>query len=67
MVNDGFQPWFSDRSKFGLRNLGGFEGQCTEEGLATINTALRGRVKLLWGAALAYCKRPGISDWQNTD
>lgn len=54
MVNDGFQPWFSNRSRFGLRNLGGIEGQCTEEGLASINTALRGRVKLLWSAALAY-------------
>ena len=56
MLNDGFQPWFSDRARFGLRGLGAFEGQCSEEGLATINTCLRGRVKLLWGSALAYCK-----------
>lgn len=56
MLNDGFQPWFSDRAKFGLRSLGAFEGKCTEEGLAAINTVLRGRVKLLWGAAFAYCE-----------
>ncbi|CAL1540294.1 unnamed protein product, partial [Lymnaea stagnalis] len=54
MFNDGFQPWFSHRSKFGLRNMGSFESQCTEEGLASINTALRGRAKFLWGAAFTY-------------
>ncbi|KAH9490906.1 hypothetical protein Btru_039747 [Bulinus truncatus] len=54
MYNDGFQPWFSSRSKFGLRNLGSFENQCTEEGLASINTVLRGRAKFLWGAAFTY-------------
>ncbi|XP_059170391.1 putative tyrosine carboxypeptidase MATCAP2 isoform X2 [Physella acuta] len=54
MFNDGLQPWFSDRSKFGLRNMGSFESQSTEEGLASVNTALRGRVKFLWGAAFTY-------------
>ncbi|CAG5131548.1 unnamed protein product [Candidula unifasciata] len=54
MLNDGLQPWFSDRERFGLRRSGSFESKCTEEGLATINTVLRGRVQFLWGAAFAY-------------
>ncbi|BFZ25265.1 hypothetical protein BsWGS_28304 [Bradybaena similaris] len=54
MINDGLQPWFSDRQRFGLRRHGSFESKCTEEGLATINTVLRGRLQFLWGAAFAY-------------
>ncbi|KAK0052568.1 hypothetical protein Bpfe_017927 [Biomphalaria pfeifferi] len=64
MFNDGFQPWFSHRSKFGLRNLGSFENMCNEEGLASINTVLRGRAKFLWGAAFTYyaaCKSVELS------
>lgn len=64
LINDGFQPWFSDRTRFDLRGMGSFEGQCTEEGLASIHTALRGRVRLLWSPALAYytaCKAAEMS------
>ncbi|RUS72668.1 hypothetical protein EGW08_019564 [Elysia chlorotica] len=64
LINDGFQPWFSERTRFNLRSMGSFEGQCTEEGLASIHTALRGRVRLLWSPALAYytaCKAAEMS------
>ncbi|GFO03518.1 importin subunit alpha-1-like [Plakobranchus ocellatus] len=64
LINDGFQPWFSDRTRFDLRSMGSFEGQCTEEGLASIHTSLRGRVRLLWSPALAYytaCKAAEMS------
>ncbi|GFS14271.1 hypothetical protein ElyMa_004903400 [Elysia marginata] len=64
LINDGFQPWFSDRTRFDLRGMGSFEGQCTEEGLASIHTSLRGRVRLLWSPALAYyaaCKAAEMS------
>ena len=33
------------------------EALCTEEGLATLNTHMSARVKLLWGPALAYWTR----------
>ncbi|KAK7107849.1 microtubule-associated tyrosine carboxypeptidase 1-like isoform X1 [Littorina saxatilis] len=52
--NDGFQPWFYDRKKFGLRGVGSFESLCTEEGLASINTLLRAKEKYLWLSALVY-------------
>ncbi|XP_076466777.1 microtubule-associated tyrosine carboxypeptidase 1-like isoform X2 [Babylonia areolata] len=52
--NDGFQPWFYDRKKFGLRGTGSFESLCTEEGLASINTTLRAKERFLWLSALTY-------------
>jgi len=54
MVNDGLQPWFSDRSKFGLRQQHAREFVAAEEGLAAINTVLGARTKYLWSAALVY-------------
>ena len=56
MVNDGLQPWFSDRRKFGMRAGGSRESVATEEGLATLNTVLGARTKYLWAAAILYCK-----------
>lgn len=56
MTNDGLQPWFSDRKKFGLRPMSCRESSATEEGLATLNTVLNSRSKYLWKAALTYCE-----------
>ena len=56
MFNDGFQPWYSDRKKFGMRPMSSRESNATEEGLATINTVLQGKTKYLWSAALLSCK-----------
>lgn len=52
--NDGLQPWFADRTRFGIRGLSGLEQLRTEEGLAAINTVLNAKVKYLWGPALLY-------------
>ena len=38
--NDGLQPWFADRKKFGLRGLDTPELMATEEGLAACHTLL---------------------------
>ncbi|XP_067676576.1 uncharacterized protein [Haliotis asinina] len=54
MYNDGLQPWFSDRKRFGLRGMSSFEGMCTEEGLAAIHTALRANSNFLFLPALVY-------------
>ena len=61
--NDGFQPWFYDRQRFGLRSVGSFESLCTEEGLAAINTTLRAKEKFLWLSALTYCAYYLYSVW----
>ncbi|XP_025097973.1 uncharacterized protein KIAA0895-like isoform X2 [Pomacea canaliculata] len=52
--NDGLQPWYSDRGRFGLRNAQALESMCSEEGLAAINTAIRSREPYLWLNALKY-------------
>ncbi|XP_061193551.1 uncharacterized protein LOC133201768 isoform X1 [Saccostrea echinata] len=52
--NDGLQPWFMDRKRFGVRGLGSLEQLRTEEGLACINTVLNARVRYLWSSALQY-------------
>jgi len=54
MVNDGFQPWYSDRKRFGLRSGSCRESVSTEEGLATVNTLLNANTKYLFSAALLY-------------
>ncbi|KAK3747754.1 hypothetical protein QZH41_008784 [Actinostola sp. cb2023] len=54
MNNDGLQPWFSNRQKFGLRPSKSYCGVICEEGLAAINTTLQSHVKLLWAPALLY-------------
>ena len=56
MVNDGLQPWFSDREKFGLRAMKTREYLASEEGLATLNTIISANSKYLFRAALQYCK-----------
>ncbi len=56
MCNDGLQPWFASRDKFGIKSLRSYQLLRTEEGLATINTVLNARVKYLWYPALLYCK-----------
>ncbi|XP_048769630.2 microtubule-associated tyrosine carboxypeptidase-like isoform X3 [Ostrea edulis] len=52
--NDGLQPWFMDRKRFGVRGLGSLEQLRTEEGLACINTVLNAKVRYLWSSALQY-------------
>jgi len=54
MCNDGLQPWFASRDKFGIKSLRSYQLLRTEEGLATINTVLNARVKYLWYPALLY-------------
>jgi len=64
MVNDGLQPWYSDRKKFGLRGGGSRESVTTEEGLATVNTLLNAKTKYLFSSALLYyasCKAVTMS------
>ena len=56
MVNDGLQPWFSDRKKFGLRGMKTRDSVASEEGLAAVNTILNAKHKYLWSAALVYCR-----------
>ncbi|XP_074656244.1 microtubule-associated tyrosine carboxypeptidase 1-like [Tubulanus polymorphus] len=53
-LNDGFQPWFSDRKKFGLKGLQSKTLQCTEEGIATIHTLLSAQHHFLAVSALTY-------------
>eukprot|EP00058_Branchiostoma_floridae_P013636 XP_002599124.1 hypothetical protein BRAFLDRAFT_81790 [Branchiostoma floridae] len=55
MLNDGFQPWYSNRDGFGLRSCRSWEAIAIEEGLATVNTMLQAKVKYLWVPALLYC------------
>ncbi|KAH3729396.1 hypothetical protein DPMN_055364 [Dreissena polymorpha] len=52
--NDGLQPWFADRTRFGVRGVSGLDHLRTEEGLAAINTILNAKVRYLWGPALLY-------------
>ncbi|XP_071818934.1 microtubule-associated tyrosine carboxypeptidase 1-like [Apostichopus japonicus] len=52
--NDGLQPWFSNRLKFGLQKLKSYSLQQTEEGLAALNTVLKARSKYLFYPALLY-------------
>jgi hypothetical protein len=56
MLNDGFQPWFSNRKLFGLRSLNSRHLKTTEEGFAAINTLLQLNCRLLWWPAFLYCK-----------
>ncbi len=55
-INDGLQPWFSDRPRFGLRALKSQNLLETEEGLAAINTLLQANYKMLFFPALTYCE-----------
>lgn len=53
-LNDGLQPWFSDRKKFGLRGYGSRDTMITEEGLAALNTVVMANTKFLFAPALLY-------------
>nr|XP_039274365.1 uncharacterized protein LOC120348313 [Styela clava] len=53
-INDGLQPWFANRVKFGLHSFKSQALKDTEEGLASLNTAFESKVKLLWGPAMLY-------------
>ncbi|XP_045197578.2 uncharacterized protein LOC123552187 isoform X1 [Mercenaria mercenaria] len=52
--NDGLQPWFAERTRFGIRGISGLEHLRTEEGLAAVNTILNANCRYLWGPALLY-------------
>ncbi|KAL4232574.1 hypothetical protein ACF0H5_007264 [Mactra antiquata] len=52
--NDGLQPWFAERTKFGIRGTSCLEQLRTEEGLAAVNTILNAKCRYLWGPALLY-------------
>lgn len=52
--NNGYQPWFADRKKFGLRPRESRETVSTEEGLASLNTTINAKSKLLWQPAMLY-------------
>nr|XP_054753362.1 uncharacterized protein LOC129259115 [Lytechinus pictus] len=53
-VNDGIQPWFSNREQFGLKKFSSHLLLETEEGLATINTLIQANKKFLWFPAILY-------------
>lgn len=55
-INDGLQPWFANRLKFGLGTYKCQSMKDTEEGLASLNTAFESKVKYIWGPAMLYCK-----------
>ena len=54
-MNDGLQPWFSNRKRFDLRTPRSYAGRVNEEGLAAINTIYQAQVKMLFLPALLYC------------
>ena len=54
-MNDGLQPWFSNRKKFDLRTPRSYAGRVNEERLAAINTIYQAQVKMLFLPALLYC------------
>lgn len=54
--NDGFQVWYPCRTKFGMSPGRCYEMLLSEEGLATVNTYLSLKCKLLWKPALSYCE-----------
>ncbi|XP_070568776.1 microtubule-associated tyrosine carboxypeptidase 1-like [Ptychodera flava] len=53
-LNDGLQPWYSNRDRFGLRGVKSLQLLETEEGLATVNTHIQAKVPLLFMPALVY-------------
>lgn len=55
-MNDGLQPWYSNRKNFDLRTPKSYTGMVNEEGLAAINTIYEAQVKMLFLPALLYCK-----------
>lgn len=54
-LNEGHQPWTLRRAEIGLTAPNSRVGLQTEEGLATLNTVLHAKSKLLFSAALLYC------------
>ncbi|PAA52501.1 hypothetical protein BOX15_Mlig008560g1, partial [Macrostomum lignano] len=52
--NEGHQPWYSDRRRFGLSQLGSQESIRGEEGLATLHTIFNAKVPMLANSALSY-------------
>lgn len=54
--NDGLQPWYSDRKRFGIKGMSSLEHMRAEEGLAAIHTVLDARERFLWGPAMLYCE-----------
>ncbi|XP_077977833.1 microtubule-associated tyrosine carboxypeptidase 1-like [Glandiceps talaboti] len=53
-LNDGLQPWYSSRDRFGLRSVKSQPLLETEEGLATINTHFQAKIPFLFMPALVY-------------
>eukprot|EP01138_Halocafeteria_seosinensis_P004201 gb/GECG01004296.1/.p1 GENE.gb/GECG01004296.1/~~gb/GECG01004296.1/.p1 ORF type:complete len:592 (+),score=46.04 gb/GECG01004296.1/:1-1776(+) len=53
-LNEGFQPWAQNRNKFNLCKYHSRQAIETEEGLASLNTAVPARVKYLFSPALLY-------------
>nr|XP_006813054.1 PREDICTED: uncharacterized protein KIAA0895-like [Saccoglossus kowalevskii] len=63
-MNDGLQPWYSCRDKFGLRGTKSQDLLETEEGLATINTYFNANIPIFFTQALTYytsCKATEMS------
>jgi len=53
-MNEGMQPWYFDRTKFGLCSPGRRELLEIEEGLASIHTAFNMPLSQLWFPAILY-------------
>jgi len=54
MLNEGLQPWYSDRKKFNLPESRSYEMLKAEEGLAAINTVLKMPTNHLWFPSILY-------------
>jgi len=53
-INEGLQPWYSDRKKFRLSSGCDFEMLTIEEGLAAIHTTIELPLNELWFHSLLY-------------
>lgn len=54
MLNEGLQPWYSDRKKFNLFESRSYEMLKAEEGLAAIHTVLKMPTNHLWFPSILY-------------
>jgi len=54
MLNEGLQPWYSDRKKFNLSESRSYNMLKAEEGLAAIHTVLKMPIDQLWFPSILY-------------
>jgi hypothetical protein len=54
MLNEGLQPWYSDRKKFNISESRSYDMLKAEEGLAAIHTVLKMPTNHLWFPSILY-------------